>query len=57
MESFGKRNVTVTLTGEEWFAIILKEPDRPLSVDGERIWRAAAKKMGDQVVAASKVAH
>lgn len=55
-DRFGKQNVTVTLTGEEWFAIIAKGANQDLSPVGRKIWRDAAKKMGEQVVAASNKA-
>lgn len=52
-DRFGKRNVTVTLTGEEWFALIANGAGKPLSAEGRSIYLVAAKKMGEQVVAAS----
>ena len=55
-DRFGKQNVTVTLTGEEWFAIIATGAGKSLSPEGRKIYRTAAKKMGEQVVAASNAA-
>lgn len=53
---FGSRDVTVTLTGEEWFAIISTCSGKPLGPEGRKLYRDAAKRLGDQVVhAASKL--
>lgn len=55
-ERFGSQDVTVTLTGEEWFAIIETCSGKPLGPEGRKLYRDAARKLGDQVVhAASKL--
>lgn len=55
-DCFGSSQITVTLTGEEWFAIISEIGGKALGPEGRKLYREAAKKLGDQVViAASKL--
>lgn len=52
--SFRKMNVTVTMTGEEWFSILAHLAKRGLSPKGEALRRSGLDKMQKQVVAASE---
>lgn len=54
MSDFRKRKVSVTLTGEQWFALMAAFANKGMSDEGLRIWRAAKSSMGKQVVAASE---
>jgi hypothetical protein len=53
MKEFSKREVTVTLLGEEWAAVLAKACGKPLSVHGRQVYVAAAQKLGDQLLAAA----
>jgi hypothetical protein len=52
-DRFGKTDVTVTLTGEEWFALLAKFDKRPLSPHGAAILKVAADKLSQQILAVS----
>lgn len=49
MPDFSKSDITVTLTGEEWFAIMVKLARKPLSPYGRRCLQRAQKRLGDQL--------
>lgn len=53
-ERFGKREVTVTMLGEEWTTIVAKLGGKVLSSEGKAVYVKAAAKLGDQLLAASK---
>lgn len=53
MPNFSKMPVSVTMTGEQWFALCAALAKRPLSVKGSIIALAAADMMGAQVLAAA----
>jgi hypothetical protein len=55
MSRFGKAKVTVTLTGEEWFALLARITRRELSPKGSRVYRQAADKICAQIGAASDI--
>lgn len=59
MQKFPQAPVTVTLTGTEWTTIMarLAVGERSLSRTGRAIYRDAARKLADQVVAASDACH
>jgi hypothetical protein len=46
---FADRRVSVTLTGKQWFALIAKLADKPLSREGMETLREAASKLAEQV--------
>jgi hypothetical protein len=50
---FGKTPVSITLTGEEWFALLARIDGRELSPKGSRIYRDASKKLCAQLGDAS----
>jgi len=52
-DSFSKLDVTVTLSGEEWFAVLSRIAGRDLSLKGAKIYNAAAGKLQTQILAAS----
>jgi hypothetical protein len=52
-DRFGKTDVSVTLTGEEWFAILARLVNRPLSKQGAATYNKATEKMQVQLLAAS----
>jgi hypothetical protein len=49
MQRFGKIPVSVTLTGEEWTALIARITGRELSPTGSRVYREAARKLSAQL--------
>jgi hypothetical protein len=51
--TFRDMDVTVTMTGEEWFTLIAKMVGKPLSKKGYQVLKSAQSKLTDQVVAAS----
>lgn len=55
MTAFPKAPVTVTLTGEEWTAVLtrLALPADALSPYGRAVYRSAQAKLADQIGAAS----
>ncbi len=55
-DRFGKREVTVTLLGEEWFALLARAVGRGLSKEGAAAYNRAATKMKEQLSAASDAA-
>jgi hypothetical protein len=55
---FSEREVTVTIRGEEWFAILAhltyaKAPKGLFSTAGARIFKNGTKRLGEQLIAAS----
>jgi hypothetical protein len=52
-DRFSKTDVTVTLTGEEWFALLARIAKRPLSPEGAAIYHDATIKLQQQILAAS----
>jgi len=52
---FRNLDVTVTLKGEEWFALMTKLAGKPLSDEGRAILRRAQQKLGEQVTHAAEV--
>lgn len=55
MTAFPKAPVTVTLTGEEWTAVLtrLALPEGALSSYGRTVYRSAQQKLADQIGEAS----
>jgi hypothetical protein len=53
LDRFGKTDVTVTLTGEEWFALLARIAKRPLSPEGARIYKVAVGKLQQEILAES----
>jgi hypothetical protein len=51
--NFSKRDVTVTMLGEEWFAIIARLARKNLSREGLDILKRAQEKLSAQVTAQS----
>ena len=51
---FPKADVTVTLTGEEWFIILGKLVDRDLSKKGMALYHEASRKLGKQLLEAQR---
>jgi hypothetical protein len=54
VSDFRKLDVTVTLTGEQWFAVIAQCAGKPFSKEGLKILREAEKKLGTTVVKAAE---
>lgn len=54
MESFADTPIAITLTGAEWFAILAKLADKPLSDDGRRHYQTAGDSMTKQLKEAAK---
>jgi hypothetical protein len=52
-DSFSKLEVPVTLTGEEWFAVLSRLDGRGLSLKGLKIYKSAIGKLQSHVLAAS----
>lgn len=50
---FPDMNVPVTLTGEEWTTLLARIAGRSLSAKGCRVYNSAARKLKDQLLAAS----
>jgi hypothetical protein len=53
MKPFSQREVSVTLTGAEWTALMARLLRQPLSDEGERVRRDAARKIKRQLLDAS----
>jgi hypothetical protein len=53
MKNFGETSISITLLGEEWFALMARILGHPLSPEGSRVYRRAADKLSDQLSAAS----
>jgi hypothetical protein len=53
MKPFSQREVSVTLTGAEWTALLARLLRQPLSEEGERVCLVAASKMKRQLLDAS----
>ena len=51
---FGKVPVTITLTGEEWFAFLCRTVGRELSPLGASTYNQAAASLSEQLQAASR---
>lgn len=51
-DSFSKLDVTVTLSGEEWFALMCRLDGRGLSNKGLKLYKSACAKLQTQVLAA-----
>lgn len=54
MKPFSQREVSVTLTGAEWTAILARLLLHELSAEGERVYLDAVAKMQVQLLDASK---
>jgi hypothetical protein len=52
-DSFSKLDVTVTLTGEEWFALLSRLDGRSLSPKGMKVWATAARELQIQILNAN----
>jgi hypothetical protein len=52
-DSFSKLDVTVTLTGEEWFTLLSRLVGRDLSPKGLKLYKGAIGKLQSHVLAAS----
>lgn len=52
--TFPAMDVTITLTGTEWTAVLARLVRRELSPEGAKIYNAAAGKMQEQLLAASR---
>jgi hypothetical protein len=52
-DSFSKLDVTVTLSGEEWFALLSRLDGRGLSLKGLKLYKRAIGKLQSCVLAAS----
>ena len=50
---FSTRDVAVTLTGEEWFAVMCHLGGRALSTRGAKLFSAATGKLHAQILTAS----
>jgi hypothetical protein len=53
-DRFGKAEITVTMLGEEWFALIARTIGRSLSPEGAKLYNRAASKIQEQLTAASE---
>jgi hypothetical protein len=53
-DRFPKMDVPVTLTGEEWTAVLARLIRRELSPEGAKIYNRATGKIQDQILAASR---
>jgi hypothetical protein len=53
MKPFSQREVSITLTGAEWTALMARLLRQPLSDEGERVRRDAARKIKRQLLDAS----
>lgn len=51
---FSNMDVTVTMKGEEWFALLARIIGRDLSAKGARTYNTAAGRMQEQILAASR---
>lgn len=51
---FRSKQITVTMSGEQWFALFAKLAGKPLSEIGRQYQREAAKILGDTLTKASK---
>jgi len=56
MKLFSELDVSVTLTGAEWTAVLARLLRQALSPEGERVFETASKKMQGQLLEACKVA-
>jgi hypothetical protein len=56
-DRFSKMDVTVTLTGEEWFAIVSRLARKELSRKGAQVYLSAQDKLQEQLSAASEAAR
>jgi hypothetical protein len=54
MKPFPKRDVTVTLTGEEWTTLLARMINRELSAKGAKVYRQATTKLQQQILAQSE---
>jgi len=53
-QTFSESNICVTLTGEEWFAVIARMTGQPLSKKGNTLYQAAVRKLTKQILTASE---
>ena len=51
-DTFFEREITITLTGAEWFAYIARVLGKPLSAEGARLYSQAGEKIQQQLSAA-----
>lgn len=49
--AFSERNITVTLTGAQWFALLARIGGRELSAKGAREYREATERLQKQLLA------
>lgn len=52
-DPFSKLDMPVTLTGEEWFAVLSRLDGRGLSLKGLKLYKGAIGKLQSQVLAAN----
>lgn len=50
--SFEYRDITLTLKGAEWFAIVAKLADKPMSKEGRELFKSAGHSIARQLNAA-----
>ncbi len=53
MANFENSDVTITMKGAEWFALVAKAAGKPLSPEGRVIANSAGRKMCEQLTAAA----
>ena len=53
---FSKQQVSVTMSGEEWVALIARVLNKPLSKRGEKVYQEAQLRLTHQLREASKAA-
>ncbi len=53
-DTFSDRMIAITLTGKEWFTLMARLADKPLSNKGVDLLRTAKDSLGEQVTAAAE---
>jgi hypothetical protein len=51
---FPKREVSITLTGEEWVTVLARILGKEMSLKGAKVYRKAADKLNKQLLEASR---
>jgi hypothetical protein len=54
MKPFPKRDVAITLTGEQWVTLLARILRKELSPKGERVYHTAATRLNQQLEEANK---
>jgi hypothetical protein len=54
MKPFSKREVSITLTGEQWVTLLARILQQPLSPKGAKVYNTAAFQLQRQLGAASE---